>query len=74
MRFILLNPGPVSLQIYDIAGALVRDLGIRQYPHGKHSLLWNGQDNQGQEAVSGTYIVRFQAGAQTINRHITIVK
>jgi flagellar hook assembly protein FlgD len=41
---------------------------------GPHALTWNGVDDQGRQAASGGYIVRFVAPDRTQSRHITLLK
>ena len=50
--------GQVSLRIYDAAGRLVTQLVDQYQTVGTYSAIWNGNDNQGNQAVSGVYFVR----------------
>jgi len=51
----------VSIQLYDIAGALVRTLATSEFPAGYHLVTWNGTDERGMRVNRGTYFCRLQA-------------
>jgi len=52
------NNTPVSLNIYNLKGQLVRHLVSAILPSGKHSFVWNGLDDAGKEVSSGVYFSR----------------
>ncbi|MFA7331001.1 MAG: FlgD immunoglobulin-like domain containing protein [Candidatus Delongbacteria bacterium] len=59
LRFVLPEVLPVSLEVYNINGQLVRTLLSGQtLPWGPHQLLWDGTNNQGKQVASGVYIYR----------------
>jgi len=60
----LANAGQVELQVFDIAGRLVRTLVTGRQPAGIHSLSWAGKDDQGQRLASGVYFYRLRAEGQ----------
>lgn len=74
ISFVLAQDGPVSLRVYTVRGQLVRTLLDRSLAAGPHSLTWNGIDDQGRQAASGGYIVRFVAPDRTQSRHLTLLK
>ena len=55
IKFDLPRQSQVSLRIYDVAGRLVRTLVDELKPAAAHSVVWNGQDNNGRQAASGVY-------------------
>lgn len=59
LSFELPGPGPVTLQVYDVAGRLVRTLADRvPFAGGSQELAWNGGDDQGKPAPAGVYFYR----------------
>ncbi|MGH7450840.1 MAG: FlgD immunoglobulin-like domain containing protein, partial [bacterium] len=62
IRFALPKPELVSVQIYDVLGKLVKNLVAQQLPAGFHSVIWRGDNDNGERVVSGIYLVRLQAG------------
>lgn len=60
--FYLAEPTLVSLNIYNVDGALVRTLVREQLYHGQSSVQWNGRDDQGMTLSSGLYFARLRAG------------
>jgi hypothetical protein len=55
-------PGPayVTINIYDIRGALVCSLYNGQQPEGKYSVEWNGLNSAGTAVSAGVYFCRLQ--------------
>jgi len=67
VRFRLAAPGVVSLDVYDLAGRLVRRLVDGELPAGEHAAAWDGADATGRPAATGTYrlLLRTAAGRWT---------
>jgi hypothetical protein len=60
---VLRGPGAVELQIFDVAGRLVRALPGR-WGEGTQRLLWDGATRSGTRAPAGMYMARLVAGKQ----------
>ena len=72
-------PARVSLSIYDVRGALVReiDLGCRpagQFLTGNRAAHWDGRDHRGERVSSGVYLYSLQAGPIAQVRKMALVK
>ena len=72
-------PAQVRLAIYDVRGALVReiDLGYRaagQYLTSASAAHWDGRDHQGQRVASGVYLYQLQAGPVVQGRKMLLIK
>jgi len=80
IRFQLPADGEVSLVIYNANGQLVRRLARGQYASGKHEVAWDGKNEHGVAAASGSYFYRINV--QGLNggvvfsesRRMTLVK
>jgi hypothetical protein len=60
IRFALAQPGVIRLEIYDLAGRLVRTLINNENKiSGEHLVIWDGRDDRGNLAGSGVYFYRF---------------
>jgi hypothetical protein len=64
LSFALAGPGVVQLDVYDVAGRLVRRLH-RGPVAGSQVLEWDGFDAAGAPAAPGLYFVRLESGGQT---------
>ena len=69
----------MRLTIYDVRGALVReiDLGYRaagQYLTSTGAAYWDGRDHRGERVASGVYLYRLQAGPVAQVRKMLLVK
>jgi len=75
IRFSLAEAVPVDLRIYDLAGRCTRTLAAdRVFPAGAHAVTWDGADDRGRPASSGTYLFRWQAGAATSTVRAVLVR
>jgi hypothetical protein len=74
IAFDLDRDGEIRLQVYDLAGRQVIDLGSRHYSAGRYTLVWDGNDQQGQRASSGPYFLRLQTDERTLTRKMMLVK
>ncbi|MBU2501264.1 trypsin-like peptidase domain-containing protein [bacterium] len=62
ISFDLPRTAAVSLDVYDVAGRLVRRLiDGETMPAGTRSAVWDGRDGQGRGAAAGVYFYRLQA-------------
>jgi flagellar hook capping protein FlgD len=74
IRYEVDRAGPVTVEIFDLSGRLVRTLlSARQEP-GPHGVPWNGTDTQDRHVASGVYVVRLQSGERTLSRKIVALK
>jgi len=64
---------PLSLEIYDVRGRRVRALPVDR-SGGMHDVRWNGRDQSGAPAGSGTYLVRMVVGSVVETGKMTLTK
>ena len=63
ISFVLDVPaGTARLAIFDVTGRRVRELAGGRLDAGAHSFTWDGLDDAGQAAASGTYVCRLELG------------
>jgi len=74
IRFNLVRPGPVTLRLYDVQGRLVRTLLQESRPQGVQEVRWDGADDSGRPAASGSYYARLVAGDATSVTKLTLVR
>ena len=77
--FQLHAPAPVRLSIYDVRGALVREIDLGHRAAGRYltsagAVHWDGRDQMGQRVASGVYLYRLQAGPIAQVRKMLLVK
>jgi hypothetical protein len=53
----------VKLEVYDVAGRLVRTLVNHQKPAGSFTTVWDGRNELGEMVSNGAYFCRLQAGS-----------
>lgn len=75
VRFAVPNSGTlVSLEIYDVAGRLVRTLVDGPMPAGQHSIVWDGHDDAGRRSSAGIYFVKMNAAEFSQVHKVTFLK
>ncbi len=74
ISFALPQASNVDLSIYNVLGQHVRNLVSGHQEAGKHSVTWDGRDNNGNPAASGIYFYRIKADNFTNIRKMTLLK
>ncbi len=64
----------VQLQVYNVQGAVVRDLASQTLAPGYHPIGWDGRDASGRRVASGVYFVRMHAGQVTKTLRVTLMR
>jgi hypothetical protein len=64
----------VTLAIYDVRGALVRELVSGAVSAGSHRVTWDGRDGRGRPVGSGVYFCRLDAGEFTQTRRMVLLR
>jgi hypothetical protein len=74
IRFDLPAAGATRLDIYDVAGRLVRTLVAEDKHQGSHEEVWDGRDAFGTEVSSGTYLARLEFGGRVETMRMGLVR
>ncbi len=70
----LKSRGKVSLRVYNVLGQEVRRLFSGLQQGGVYRVIWDGKDEQGNDAGSGIYIIRLETGAFVQSRKMTLLR
>ena len=62
--FQIAQAGPVSLNVVDASGRVVRALVRGERAPGRYNVTWDRSDNSGRLMPEGVYFLRFEAGAR----------
>jgi len=74
IRYDLAAEGAVSLGVYGLLGQPVRTLVDRRLPAGRYSITWDGLDEHGRPAASGTYLVRLTTLGAVMTQRATLLR
>jgi len=66
--------GPTALKIYNLKGQVVRTLVNDAREAGRHSVVWNGMDDNGNSVSSGMYFFRVYNDGKNITRKMLLAK
>jgi dipeptidase len=72
--YLLSEPGQVNLVIYDLAGQRLRQLVSGYSAPGSHVASWDGRDQSGCPAATGTYLVRLRTAAGQHSGRILLLR
>jgi hypothetical protein len=65
---------PVTLNVYDVQGRLVRQLVDTTREPGAYTAQWNGRNLNGESVSSGIYFYRLQAGSEVQTKKMVMLK
>ena len=74
IEFGLDRTGATVLDIYDISGRKIRTLLDATLGAGRHTVIWDGQDDTGRGLASGTYVARLRVGDQLTSHKLVLTK
>lgn len=73
LRFTLAAERPVSLQVHDLTGRVVRTVCASSLKRGAYSFAWDGTDAGGRSLAEGVYLVRLTAGDYAATGKLTLL-
>ena len=74
ISFEMVQGGAVTIDIYNVKGQKVRSLVDGVYSAGSHSVVWNGQSDNGQNVGSGVYFYQMTSGDYTAVKRMVLMK
>ena len=74
IEYYLPSEGFVELSIYNLAGQKIRQLEYTTRNPGVHTVIWDGYDDNGMKASSGTYISHVKMGKLTASKSMVLLK
>lgn len=74
ITFSLREDADVSLKVFNISGQIVRTLFEGQETKGKHTIIWDGLDDNGRVCTSGIYFYRLQTDHYNETKKMILVK
>jgi hypothetical protein len=74
IAFDLSTPGHAAVDVYDLAGRLVRNLHSGVLAAGPHQVMWNGRGPDGRMSAAGVYFFRLKTEQVIDTQRMTLVK
>ena len=72
--FRVTSEGPVTVEVIDVSGRVIRRLLEGPHPAGDYSVIWDARDDGGRDVPSGTYWTRITTGDGTTSGSIVLAK
>jgi hypothetical protein len=73
IAFEVAQPGPVRIDIVDVAGRRLRRLLDSDLIVRRHAVVWDGRDDGGRPVAAGTYVVHLQNAGLTRQRKVVLM-
>lgn len=64
----------VTVRIYNLQGALIKELLHETQPAGRHQLTWDGTDSERAQVSSGVYFCAVECGERVLAQKLILVK
>jgi len=64
----------VELALFDVSGHRIRTLVADERNRGRHSVVWDGRNDRGEDVASGIYLCRLRAGSRSLTQQLTLVR
>ena len=74
VRYAIPSEGPVSLDIFNVAGQRVTTLVNQVMSAGEYTAHWDGRDASGLRVASGVYLYRLQAAGESLTKEMVHMK
>jgi hypothetical protein len=74
IRYSVKEASPVSVQIFNVKGQLVKTLVNSAQEAGNYSVVWNGRDNNNNSVSSGVYYFKMNAGKYSNTKKMILMK
>jgi flagellar hook capping protein FlgD len=65
LSYTLASPGKAELEVFDVAGRMVRRLGGDRMEAGEHRVDWDGRDQSGRSLEAGMYFYRLNVDGRS---------
>jgi len=66
--------GKIELSIFNIRGQKITTLINKEINRGTHSIVWNGEDENGKSVPSGVYFYKLNAKGKSITKKMILMK
>jgi hypothetical protein len=74
IRYSVKENAPVTIEIYNLKGQLVKRLVNSDKAAGEHSVVWNGTDANNRPVSSGVYFYKMNAGKYSSSKKMIMMK
>ncbi len=74
VSFVIPKAGDVVIDVLDLQGHVVRTLFAGHIEAGPAEVVWDGNDGEGRQMASGTYVARLREGGRTAAHKMTLAK
>ncbi len=74
VRFAVKNPGPVTIEIYNLLGQKIHTIVHDTKQTGFYSADWNGTDKYKKQVANGVYFVRMTTGDYSATEKVILLK
>lgn len=74
IRFAIVRPQHVIIEIYDMLGRKVNMLSDGFFAEGEHAVIWNGTNQRGDSVAAGVYLCRIKSQTEETTLKLNYMK
>ena len=74
IEFELKKPGRAEVAVYNIKGQKVKTLLDGELKFGKHTLIWNGKNEDGNQVANGIYFYKVEQNKETKVKKMILIR
>ena len=74
ISFDVMKEAPVSIEVYNVKGQKVKTLVNNVMTAGTHTVVWRGDNNEGNKVTSGVYFYKMNTGSYTEIKKMVMMK
>jgi hypothetical protein len=72
--FVVAEDGPVTVEIFDLSGRILRSLPLGHLAAGTQRAVWDGRDDRGALVAAGLYAVRVLTPSGHQSMRVTVLR
>ena len=75
IEYQVVSKGPISLEVYDASGRLIRNLAkVQSTEHRAYTTIWDGRDENGELLPAGVYFIELKTENYLLTRKVILMR
>lgn len=74
IEYLLPQPSAVSITVYDLLGRQIKEFRHSGQAAGRHKIIWNGENQDGERVASGIYLLKVSSANWTEMKKVVLMR
>ncbi len=74
IEYLLPQPSAVTITVYDLLGRQIKEFHNSGQTAGRHKIIWNGENQDGERVASGIYLLKVSSAKWTEMRKVVLMR